>query len=193
MGQSSRQSRPSRNPMLRSSRPFSFSSQKENKNKTKTKLTTPSSLSLYSYVLLSASATTLLGTWLAFRVTPYRGAARIRLPQIFAEQTQITAAAADPARQKAMYLYNCAQRAHGNFVEHHPSVVLAMLIAGLKFPVTAAGLGAAWSVTRMLYAVGYTDEKKDGGSGRYLGIGFIPVQSVLFLMAVWVGGQFALQ
>ena len=71
--------------------------------------------------------------------------------------------------------------------------MLALLIAGLRFPVTAAGLGTTWSAMRVAYALGYTDETKEGGKGRYVGIGFIPLQSVLFLMAVWVGAEFALQ
>ncbi|KAI9659395.1 MAG: hypothetical protein M1821_001653 [Bathelium mastoideum] len=146
----------------------------------------------YGFVLLSAATTTLLGSWLAFRIPPFRTAARIKLPQHYAEQSQLDSAS-DPAHKQALYLYNCAQRAHGNFVEHQPSVVVAMLIAGLRFPLVSAGLGAAWSASRVLYSVGYTDAKQTGGKGRYRGIVFIPLQSVLFLMAMWVGGEFALR
>ncbi|KAF2228904.1 membrane-associated proteins in eicosanoid and glutathione metabolism [Viridothelium virens] len=145
----------------------------------------------YGYVLLSAALTPLLASWLSFRVPPYRSRAKVAMPQVYAEHSQI--AAAEPAQQKAMYLYNCAQRAHGNFVENQPSLLISLLIAGLRWPLVSAGLGAAWSVSRVLYSVGYTDETKERGSGRYVGLWWIPVQSVLFLMAAWVGGEFALQ
>ncbi|KAL9097504.1 MAG: hypothetical protein Q9165_000400 [Trypethelium subeluteriae] len=144
----------------------------------------------YGYVLLSAALTPLLSSWLGFRIPLYRKSAQVAMPQLYAEHSQI--AAAPPAQQKAMYVYNCAQRAHANFVENQPSLLISLLIAGLRWPLVSAGLGVAWSVSRVLYSLGYTDETKERGRGRYVGIWWIPVQSVLFLMAVWVGGEFVL-
>ncbi|KAI9711978.1 MAG: hypothetical protein M1820_001686 [Bogoriella megaspora] len=146
----------------------------------------------YGYVLLTAASTTVVASWIGFRVGIFRKATRIiKYPQRYAEQSQI--AEASPEQKQRLYQYNCAQRAHGNFVEWHPSVVIAMMIGGLKFPVLSAGLGAAWTFSRFLYTVGYTNASKPNGKGRQIGLVFIPLQSVLFLVACYAGVQFVLQ
>ncbi|RQM06098.1 hypothetical protein DH86_00002394, partial [Scytalidium sp. 3C] len=49
--------------------------------------------------------------------------------------------------------FNCAQRAHMNFIENQPSFLGALLLAGLKFPVASAALGFLWSAGRYMYMV----------------------------------------
>ena len=51
--------------------------------------------------------------------------------------------------------FNCAQRAHGNFLENASQTMLFTLVAGLKYPQLATGLGAAWLVFRSLFLYGY--------------------------------------
>lgn len=58
-----------------------------------------------------------------------------------------------------------AQRAHANFTENLPTFLSALFISGLKYPVLSASVGAAWAVSRVLYARGYT---KNGPNGRYV-------------------------
>lgn len=53
-------------------------------------------------------------------------------------------------QKKAMYLFNCAQRAHLNFNENHPSVMAAMLLSGIVYPQASAALGAVWSLGRIV-------------------------------------------
>jgi glutathione S-transferase len=55
-----------------------------------------------------------------------------------------------------------------------------MLIAGLTYPVAAAGLGAFWSFNRVLYALGYTN---GGEMGWYWGAGGLLAGHVLTGMA----------
>lgn len=86
-----------------------------------------------------------------------------------------------------MYLFNCAQRAHYNFVENYITFLPAMLIAGLRYPVPAAIAGGLWSVFRVLYAVGYTRKDKDNGSGRLVGSAFWLVQFALYGMVGYAG------
>ncbi|KAL2255041.1 hypothetical protein VTK26DRAFT_4270 [Humicola hyalothermophila] len=62
-----------------------------------------------------------------------------------------------------------AQRAQTNFTENHPSLLGSLLIAGLKYPVYAATLGAVWTISRVVYAYGYSTK---GPQGRIRG--FIP-------------------
>ena len=48
-------------------------------------------------------------------------------------------------------------------------------------------MGIAWGVCRVLYAVGYTREDKEGGQGRLIGVGYSLVEIALFGMAGWTG------
>ncbi|KAK4942922.1 hypothetical protein LTR66_012627 [Elasticomyces elasticus] len=127
-----------------------------------------------------------IAQWHSIRVGPFRKAAQIPYPQLYATPSQF--ASATSAEQKLnMYLFNCAQRSHGNFIENQPSFLAALLIAGLRYPVASSVLGAVWSLSRIVYAVGYT--KKDGkdGAGRLLGSPFWLAQMALYGMAGLVG------
>jgi glutathione S-transferase len=88
-----------------------------------------------------------------------------------------------------MQLFNCAQRAHYNFLEHYPTFLAGVLLAGLKYPVTSAALGAVWLGSRVAYAVGYTSGKP-GGKGRYAGgLGmFYNLSEIGFLVLVAKSG-----
>jgi len=126
----------------------------------------------YGYVVATAVSTFFLATWHGLRVGSFRKAAKIPYPYEYASYEQVSTA--PPARQQAMYLFNCAQRAHQNFNENYPSALAAMLIAGVKYPMATTALGMVWGVNRVVYAVGYTkvEEKgeRKGGVGRYYGI-----------------------
>jgi glutathione S-transferase len=119
----------------------------------------------------------------------FRQAAKVPYPNAYASDHSVALAEADdPDRAKHLHLFNCAQRAHANYLEQQPSFLVALLIAGLRFPVVSAVLGAVWCVTRVLYARGYTRADKERGKGRLVGIWFWPVQLVLIGMAMWTGG-----
>lgn len=113
-------------------------------------------------------------------MTPFRKAAKIPYPYEYASYEQVQTAS--PASSKAMYQFNCAQRAHQNFNENHPTAVGAMLITGLRYPMAAAVLGAVWSVNRVVYAIGYTNGS-EGGKGRYYGILWMLAHYLLVLGA----------
>ena len=82
-----------------------------------------------------------------------------------------------------------AQRAHGNFMESHMQVSIAMLISGLRYPITTASMGVAWSIFRVLYAVGYTRSDKTDATGRLIGIPHSFIQLGLYFMMAWTGYQ----
>lgn len=48
-----------------------------------------------------------------------------------------------------------AQRAHANYTENLTPFLGSLLIAGLRYPIIAASLGGAWTVSRTVYAYGY--------------------------------------
>ena len=67
---------------------------------------------LNSYVLVATAGTFFLGMWHGVRVGSFRKNAQIPYPKVLAESADLNAAS--PEQKKAMYLFNCAQRAHGN-------------------------------------------------------------------------------
>ncbi|KAK4065321.1 Microsomal glutathione S transferase [Trichoderma simmonsii] len=107
----------------------------------------------YGFVLAAATSTFFVNILHMARTGKFRKESKIAYPNCYATHEQ---AEKDPAA----YKFNCAQRAHANFIENQPSALGALFIAGLHFPVAAAVLGASWSFGRTLYLYGYT-----GGSG----------------------------
>jgi glutathione S-transferase len=73
-----------------------------------------------------------------------------------------------------LYLFNCAQRGHQNFLENYPSALSGMLVTGLRYPMLSAAAGVVWMLGRVMYATGYTSasEKNVNGQGRWYGGGF---------------------
>lgn len=115
------------------------------------------------------------------RIGPFRKAAKIPYPTQYASDS-LVASTIDSTLKHNMYLFNCAQRAHYNFLENYVTFLPALLIAGLKFPVASSVLGAAWIVFRTMYATGYTRADKKDGKGRLMGAGFWLAQWALYGM-----------
>lgn len=131
-------------------------------------------------MILTATATTFLATWHGILARGYRRAAGIKHPNAYA-------AADVAARDQAAYLFNCAQRAHGNYLENQPGLVMTLLLAGLRYPIVASAMGALWCVARVVYALGYVSEGKREGQGRYPGLLFQLPQFGLAVLSAWVG------
>jgi glutathione S-transferase len=47
----------------------------------------------------------------------------------------------------------------------------ALLLAGIRFPLISAVMGAGWTMARYAYMVGYS-QGGEGGKGRYKGVLF---------------------
>lgn len=127
----------------------------------------------------------MLSGWLLHNTGQFRKAARIPYPNAYASAEK---AAADP---KA-YAFNCAQRAQTNFVEQYPSFLVGLMVSGLQYPRSAAALGMAWIVSRVVYTIGYTTSQRgkgDGGAGRRPGslLGFV---AMLGLYGLAIGTSF---
>ncbi|KAK7710001.1 hypothetical protein SLS57_008498 [Botryosphaeria dothidea] len=138
----------------------------------------------YGYVLLAATGSLFVGTWLGVRVGSFRKAAGVPYPHQYATQERVEQTA-DAQRSQALHLFNCAQRGHYNFLENHTSFLFALLVAGLRRPVPAAIMGGLWSVGRIMYAVGYTSPGKQNGKGRLIGSWANIIQLVLMGMVGW--------
>jgi glutathione S-transferase len=127
----------------------------------------------YGYVLLVASASHIFLNWLGYRSTRFRKEAGVPYPLVLATPETI-ASTSSPAQRRAMYLFNCAQRAHHNILENYSAFLSGLLISGLTYPKISAVMGSAWLVGRWVYATGYTsaDEGNVNGRGRWRYGGF---------------------
>lgn len=136
-------------------------------------LTIPSE---YSYVLLSVSSTFFINIYHSFITAKWRKLSGQNYPICYASNE---VAEKDPNAR----VFNCAQRAHGNFTENLTPTIAGMLIAGLRFPLIAASLGAFWSVSRVVYVRGYVSTA--GPSGRFTGVAMATAASfLLYILAV---------
>lgn len=108
-------------------------------------------------------------------VTSYRKPAKVPYPNAYASPQQVK-------EDKAAYKFNCAQRAHGNLLENLPQTIIYTLVAGLQYPIPAAGLGAAWILARILYVYGYVTSDKPNGNGRKIGGLFWFAQGGLWML-----------
>jgi glutathione S-transferase len=111
-----------------------------------------------------------------------RKAAKVPYPAAYAVESRT---------DEAANRFNCAQRAHANFIENQPTAVTALLLAGLRFPLAAAALGAGWSALRYLYMTGYS--KGGNGKGRYRGIGSFACQLGLIGISAYNGVMMILE
>ncbi|KAM3065324.1 hypothetical protein ACMFMG_004292 [Clarireedia jacksonii] len=128
----------------------------------------------YGYVLIVAAGSYALSIWLGARISSFRRAAKVPHPIAYASVETI-ANASSAEEKRALYLFNCAQRAHHNILENYPAALTGMLISGLKCPTLAAAAGALWIFGRVIYATGYTSpsEKNVNGRDRFYGGGFL--------------------
>lgn len=92
------------------------------------------------------------------------------------------ASAQDMQSNRAAYQFNCAQRAHAQFMENAPQAMMSMLVAGVMYPNATTVLGAGWLVSRMLYLYGYIYSDKKMGGGRLIGSGFWLAQGGLWAL-----------
>ncbi|KAJ5287004.1 hypothetical protein N7478_002690 [Penicillium angulare] len=81
--------------------------------------------------------------------------------------------------------FNCAQRAHTNFLENASQTMLFTLVAGLKYPELAAGISGLWVVFRSLFLYGYVYSGKPQGKGRMMGGFFWLAQGALWGLTVF--------
>jgi len=134
----------------------------------------------YSWVALVGVGTGWLMSFQTMNVGKFRKAANVKYPQMYAEKAE---AAVNPDAMR----FNCAQRAHQNTLEVLPQTLLYIFFSGITYPTTAASLGAAWIVGRVLYTIGYSS-----GDPRKRRMGFI--HSIAFLglqlLSTWSAIEF---
>jgi glutathione S-transferase len=94
----------------------------------------------------------------------------------------------DPGMTHEEFLFNCAQRGHGNYLENQSTFLPALLVVGVQYPLTCSVSGAVWIVSRAVYAVGYTKpEWGNMGTGRFRGALHYFPPLVIYGLAVYSG------
>ncbi|KAG5297791.1 glutathione S-transferase [Histoplasma ohiense] len=117
----------------------------------------------YGYILgLTVGAIPLLNFIHIYMVGKHRQKAGIKYPNAYATPEECK-------QNPAAYRFNCAQRAHGNFLENLSLTTLSILVAGIRYPNATIALAGAWIVMRILYMYGYVYSDKPDGRGRYKG------------------------
>lgn len=140
----------------------------------------------YGYVLATISGSILLNYFHIFLTGSARKAAKVDYPNAYATHE-------DASKDPAKFAFNCAQRAHQNFLEQLPIFLSTMLIGGLNYPVAMSVMGAAWIVGRVLYGIGYKNSPHNStGQGRNKGAFAAIVQLPMLGLTLWSGYQFAM-
>lgn len=85
---------------------------------------------------------------------------------------------------------NCAQRAHGNYLETVATTEVLLLTGGAFFPLPAAGAAAIFMVGRYMYGSGFRN-KGPGGRGKGFMLSVLS-NLALFGMSVYGAGKLAL-
>ena len=109
-----------------------------------------------------------------------RKAAGVPYPNAYSTQAE---ADADPLK----YKFNCAQRAHSNYLENLPTFLVTSAVAGLVYPQATAAMGVAWCLGRVMYARGYiASTVAEKGKGRSKGFWYLLPHAGLLGTAMYV-------
>ncbi|OLL21806.1 Microsomal glutathione S-transferase 3 [Neolecta irregularis DAH-3] len=120
----------------------------------------------HGYVIMNAALVSIVAMWHSINVGRCRKAAGIHYPETYAPK-ELAEKNVEAMR------FNCAQRAHCNFLEALPCFIIPYFTSSLMFPKSAAVLGVAWNIGRIVYAKGYSTgnpKKRLRGSFSFLSI-----------------------
>ena len=121
----------------------------------------------YGYVLAVGVSAALVNLWHGFNVGAFRKAAKVDYPAPYASNEEAS-------KNSAAKQFNCAQRAHANFLENLPTFLILLGTAGLRYPVYSAVSGVVFLAGRVVYAQGYsTGEPKNRQKGAFQYIGLL--------------------
>ncbi|CUS11861.1 unnamed protein product [Tuber aestivum] len=118
----------------------------------------------YSYVLAGLFATTLVSQYHILMVGGARKASKVPYPNAYAS-------AEEAIKDKEKFRFNCAQRAHSNYLENLAVVLPSFLASAVQYPTASSSLLGIWLVGRIVYARGYVgSQHNSSGKGRYKGV-----------------------
>nr|QGA31155.1 microsomal glutathione transferase 2 [Pardosa pseudoannulata] len=111
----------------------------------------------YGYVLLVGTSSAIIAMWHGIQVSRARKKFGIKYPIMYSDNNIV---------------FNCIQRAHGNFLENYPQFLFLLAVGGLSYPKLSAGAGIVYLLGRIVYALGYSSgdpQKRLRGMFMHLG------------------------
>eukprot|EP01128_Nolandella_sp_AFSM9_P002161 TRINITY_DN12549_c0_g1_i1.p2 TRINITY_DN12549_c0_g1~~TRINITY_DN12549_c0_g1_i1.p2 ORF type:complete len:166 (-),score=38.79 TRINITY_DN12549_c0_g1_i1:148-600(-) len=137
----------------------------------------------YGYNIVSVAVTSITLLAIGGRVGAARERLGVALPNLYADEAR---AAKDPKAK----LFNCYQRGHQNLLETAPYQIALQLLAGLEYPLIAAGLGFASALGSVGFFLGYASGNE---KSRYARGGLLNRLSFMgsTLLAAYVGLKLA--
>ncbi|GBM64708.1 Microsomal glutathione S-transferase 3, partial [Araneus ventricosus] len=95
----------------------------------------------YGYVVLVGTSSVFVALWHGIRVLLARKKFGIKYPTMYSDSNIV---------------FNCIQRAHGNFLENYPQFLFLLLVGGLSHPKLSTFGGILYLLGRIVYALGYS-------------------------------------
>ncbi|XP_074573708.1 uncharacterized protein LOC141830119 [Curcuma longa] len=126
----------------------------------------------YGFVILVLVSYIFLNTWMAIQVGKARRRYNVPYPALYAIESE----------NKDAKLFNCVQRGHQNSLEMISVFFATLLVAGLQFPVAAAGIGASYTVARWFYFKGYSTGVPENRH-KIGGLSFVAIWGLIILTA----------
>ncbi|ELU09634.1 hypothetical protein CAPTEDRAFT_202245 [Capitella teleta] len=112
----------------------------------------------FGYCVLVAVGSVFIVQWMGIRVGMARRKFGVKYPTMYSDKDD---------------KFNCVQRAHQNTLEGYPVFLMLLLLGGIPHPTLAAGAGALYQLSRIVYALGYytgDPSKRNRGAFGYLGL-----------------------
>ncbi|KAI3424441.1 hypothetical protein D9Q98_009993 [Chlorella vulgaris] len=112
--------------------------------------------------------------WMASFVVNARKKFGISYPNMYA-----------PPAHKNRNEFDCIQRAHQNSLENQPAFLILLLLAGLRFPVSASIAGAVYLLGRVVYVLCYSGgDPKARYRGAFMYLGNLALMGMVVRWAV---------
>mmetsp|Transcript_32501 Transcript_32501/g.45073 ORF Transcript_32501/g.45073 Transcript_32501/m.45073 type:complete len:145 (-) Transcript_32501:139-573(-) len=117
----------------------------------------------FGYVIGVGIASVFVLTWKGISVGMARKKYGVKYPNMYADKKE----------NKDADAFNCVQRAHQNSLENYPQFLMLLFLAGMRYPLTAAGAGVVYLLGRIAYGLGYMSgdpSKRMRGGFGYFGL-----------------------
>eukprot|EP00094_Tigriopus_californicus_P003026 TCALIF_02915-PA protein Name:"Similar to Mgst3 Microsomal glutathione S-transferase 3 (Mus musculus)" AED:0.03 eAED:0.08 QI:199/0.75/0.8/1/0.25/0.4/5/109/152 len=125
----------------------------------------------YGYVILAGATSAFMVMWKAIKVGQARKAHNIKYPVMYSTENGGDNVF-NCVQDQLSYDFAFKKRSHQNTLEVYPQFLFFLATGGISCPRFCAGAGLLWTISRIVYALGYSTgkpEKRMQGAFGYLG------------------------